>query len=124
MPVNAFTQASWAFTERADEKARQGLKWRGPNRTPRETLLGERKTTTARVRVRNTTPATVVLARAIEGKLINSQVSVVVEPKPRPFVKPVPPPVVVEAASSVPGVPRFYRWHSGARSEGECTPVW
>lgn len=121
--VNAFTRASWDADDKATEKARQGLKWRGPNREPRETLLKDRKTNTCKVVVKDATPANVKLARAmglvppptLERALGPVVSKLVYRPEP---LQTTPKPIERNELT-----PRFVRWWPGAKPE-ECPPVY
>jgi hypothetical protein len=125
MSINAFVAAEWAMLDDRAEKGRAGIKFDGPRRTPRETLLSERPPKVLRVKVKDCTPANVLLGRALgimpESTATVRGVDIRCEAKPRPHSSDRADTHTVNAPT-VPE-PRWYRWRPGATPE-ECQPVW
>jgi hypothetical protein len=125
MGVSAFTKVGWDNDDNITEKCRQGIKWSGPRRDPRESLLKDRKTT-VRVSVKDATPPNVKLNRLLNPKPITASgvsVAVVDCRKPSKLYRPEQPQLTPPPLAGSELTPRFYRWRPGAKPE-ECQPVY
>lgn len=138
MGINAFTLASWHSDEQRESKAKLGCKFQPPKLQwavdratgkpvrviHRERLESEKPLTTARVKIKDCTPASVELALAISGKASEiigrdgikrsrtAHQANLAAKRPKELVRLTPQaPSALTAPSTLPE-PRFYMWPS------------